>query len=218
MPDVRLLVVDDHPLVREGIRQVLSVSGFTVVADVGSAEDALATLATTAVDVAVLDISLPGLSGIEAAERIRRAHPEVRILMLSVHDHPEYAFESVRAGASGYLRKDSLPDELRTAVRAVAEGRTAFPPPRAATAETQVPVIAAARERVDLLTRRERDVLVGIASGKSNKEIAADLELSVRTVESYREGLMGKLAIRSTAGLTRFALEARLLGDPPPDA
>ena len=133
--------------------------------------------------------------------------------MLSVHDHPEYVLESVRAGASGYLRKDSLPTELRDAVRAVHEGRTAFQSGRSGAPEATAPILAAAAQRLDLLTRRERDVLVGIASGKSNKEIAAGLELSVRTVESYRESLMAKLGIKSAAGLTRFAIESRLLGE-----
>lgn len=211
--EVRILVVDDHPLVREGIRAALSVPGFTVIADVGSAEEALAIAREQRPDVIVMDISLPGMTGIEATETLRRERPATRVLMLSVHDHPEYVLESVRAGASGYLRKDSLPAELRDAVRTVHAGRTAFQGGRAGTSVTTVPILAAAAERLEHLTRRERDVLVGIASGKANKEIAAGLELSVRTVESYRETLMSKLGIRSTAGLTRFAIESRLLGE-----
>jgi DNA-binding NarL/FixJ family response regulator len=208
---IRLVVVDDHPLVREGIRQALSVEGFTVLADVGSAEEALAAVRATPPDVVVMDITLPGMSGIQATEQLRRLYPEVRVLMLSVHDHPEYVLESVRAGASGYLRKDSLPDELRTAVREVFSGRTAFQPSKGGVTETAAPILTAATHRLDLLTRRERDVLIGIASGRSNKEIAAGLVLSVRTVESYRETLMGKLGVRTAAGLTRFAIEAKLL-------
>lgn len=211
-PVVRILVVDDHPLVREGIRGALSAPGFTVVADVGSAEEALVVVRTELPDVIVMDITLPGMSGIEAVERLVRERPGTRVLMLSVHDHPEYVLESVRAGASGYLRKDSLPAELREAVRAVHAGRTAFQSGRSDAKEVPAPVLAAAAQRAELLTRRERDVLVGIASGKSNKEIAAGLELSVRTVESYRETLMSKLGIRTTAGLTRFAIESKLLG------
>lgn len=212
-PDVRILVVDDHPLVREGIRGALSVPGFTVIADVGSAEEALVIARAERPDVVVMDITLPGMSGIEAAELLCRERPGARVLMLSVHDHPEYILESVRAGASGYLRKDSLPAALREAVRTVHAGRTAFAPASRDAKETAVPVLAAAAQRLELLTRRERDVLIGIASGRSNKEIAAGLELSVRTVESYRETLMSKLAIRTTAGLTRFAIESRLLGE-----
>jgi len=208
---IRLLIVDDHPLVREGIRQALTVEGFTVLADVGSAEEALTVLRTAPPDLVVMDITLPGMSGIEATEQIRRAHPAVRVLVLSVHDHPEYVLESVRAGASGYLRKDSMPGALRAAVQEIHAGRTVFPPSKGGTTEVAAPILTAAAQRLDLLTRRERDVLIGIASGRTNKEIAAGLVLSVRTVESYRETLMGKLGIRSAAGLTRFAIEAKLL-------
>jgi two-component system nitrate/nitrite response regulator NarL len=213
---VRILVVDDHPLVREGILQALSVPGFEVLADVGSAEEAVVLARSLHPDVIVMDISLPGMTGIEATEVLHRELPTIRILMLSVHDHPEYVLESVRAGASGYLRKDSLPAELRDAVRSIHAGQTAFQSTRAAVGESMAPVLAAAAQRLELLSRRERDVLVGIASGKANKEIAGDLGLSPRTVESYREALMAKLAIRSTAGLTRFAIESRLLGTEAP--
>lgn len=209
---IRILIVDDHPLVREGIRGALSAPGFAVIADVGSAEEALLIARAESPDVIVMDITLPGMSGIEAVEQLCRERPGTRVLMLSVHDHPEYVLESVRAGASGYLRKDSLPAELREAVRTVHAGRTAFQSGRREARETSAPVLAAAAQRLELLTRRERDVLVGIASGKSNKEIAAGLELSVRTVESYRETLMSKLGIKTTAGLTRFAIESKLLG------
>ncbi len=212
-PDIRILVVDDHPLVREGIRGALSLPGFTVVADVGSAEEALVIARVDPPDVVVMDITLPGMNGIEAVEALCRERPGTKVLMLSVHDHPEYVLESVRAGASGYLRKDSLPSELRDAVRTVHAGRTAFQSGRSGTTEAAAPILTAAAQRLELLTRRERDVLVGIASGKSNKEMAASLELSVRTVESYRETLMSKLGIRTTAGLTRFAIESRLLGE-----
>lgn len=208
---VRIIVVDDHPLVREGIRQALSVPGFEVVAEAGSAEDCISLARKLEPHVIVMDISLPGMTGIEAAEVLRHDLPATRVLMLSVHDHPEYVLESVRAGANGYLRKDTLPTELRAAVRAIAEGKTTFGSLRSPAPEAVAPIVAAASERLALLTPREREVLVGIASGQSNKEIAARLGLSVRTVESYREALIGKLGISGTAGLTRFALESKLL-------
>lgn len=218
MKPIRIVIVDDHPLVREGIRQALSVPGFEVVAEAGTGDEGVALATAHGPDVVIMDINLPGPSGIEAAERLRKVVPEARILMLSVHDHPEYLLESVRAGAHGYLRKDSRPGELRDAVRAVAGGNTCFPamgaPPPAASA----PILTAASQRLELLSRRERDVLIGVASGKANKEIAADLGVGVRTVESYRESLIRKLGIPSAAGLTRFAIETRLLGryDPLP--
>jgi two-component system response regulator NreC len=210
---IRVLLVDDHALVREGIRQALPGPEFEVVGEAGNGTDALALAQRLRPDVVVLDISLPGESGIRTAARLRTEAPEVRVLILSVHDHPEYLLESARAGAHGYLRKDTLPEELRDAIRTVHEGRTAFAAFATGESEPLPPVSdAGVMERLDLLTRRERDVLVGVASGFSNKEIATRHGLSVRTVESYRESLMQKLGIRTIAGLTRFALDARLIG------
>lgn len=209
---IRIVIVDDHPLVREGIRGALSVPGFEVVGEAGTGQEGIDRAAETRPDVVVMDISLPGETGIAAVARLRAAQPEVRVLMLSVHDHPEYVLESVRAGAHGYLRKDTLPDDLRNAVRTVASGQTCFGATTSAATEPAAPILAAASARLDLLTRRERDVLIGVAAGKTNKEIALDLGLSVRTVESYRESLIRKLGIPSAAGLTRFAIEAKLLG------
>jgi two-component system, NarL family, nitrate/nitrite response regulator NarL len=210
---IRVLLVDDHALVREGIRQALLGPEFEVVGEAGNGTDALALAQRLRPDLVVLDISLPGESGIKTAARLRTETPEVRVLMLSVHDHPEYILESARAGAHGYLRKDTLPEELRDAIRTVHEGRTAFADFATRGSEPLAPVSGAdVTQRLDLLTRRERDVLVGVASGFTNKEIAARYGLSVRTVESYRESLMQKLGIRTIAGLTRFALDARLIG------
>jgi DNA-binding NarL/FixJ family response regulator len=207
-----VVIVDDHPLVREGIRQALSVTGFEVVGEAGSGPEGVERAERLGPDVVVLDISLPGESGIVTATRLRQRVPDAKILMLSVHDHPEYVLESAKAGAHGYLRKDSLPDDLRAAVRTVVAGKTCFAVGSGSATEAAAPILTAAAQRLDLLTRRERDVLIGVASGKTNKEIAADLALSVRTVESYRETLIRKLGIPSTAGLTRFAIEAKLLG------
>ena len=209
---IRVLIVDDHALVREGIRQALSVPGFAVIGEAGSGEDGLELARRLLPDVLVLDISLPGENGIRTATRVRAELPEVRVLMLSVHDHAEYILESVRAGAHGYLRKDTLPQDLRDAIRTIHEGHTAFSrivPGEADDAGSAVRPSAA--QRVELLTRREREVLLGIAGGLTNKEIARRDGLSVRTVESYRESLMQKLGIRTVAGLTRLAIEANLI-------
>jgi two-component system, NarL family, nitrate/nitrite response regulator NarL len=211
---IRVVIVDDHALVREGIRQALTVPGFAVVGEAGSGPEGLAAALELRPDVVVLDISLPGESGIQTAARLRIEAPEVRVLILSVHDHPEYVLESVKAGAHGYLRKDTLPEDLRRAIRTIHGGQTAFAATLGEDTETVTPILQSnADQRLELLTRRERDVLVGVANGKTNREIAADLHLSVRTIESYRESLIRKLGIPSVAGLTRFAMDARLLTD-----
>jgi DNA-binding NarL/FixJ family response regulator len=209
---IRVFLVDDHVLVREGIRQALGPPEFAVVGEAGTGTEALTRVLALRPDVVVMDISLPGENGIQVAARLCTEAPEVRVLMLSVHDHAEYILESARAGAHGYLRKDTLPEELRQAIRTIHEGRTAFTSIVPGEAEPLVPALrSTATPRLELLTRRERDVLVGVATGLSNKEIASRYGLSVRTVESYRESLMRKLGIRTVAGLTRFALDARLI-------
>lgn len=207
---IRVLLVDDHPLVREGIRQALSGSGFEVVGEANDAAQALA-LARSGLDVIILDINLPGRSGIDTIGALKAACPAAKILMLSVHDHAEYVLASVKAGAHGYLRKDSRPSELREAVRAVFAGETRYAVVAGPKREDPAPILTTTVGRLALLTPRERDVLIGVAGGKTNKEIALDLGLSVRTVESYRETMIRKLGIPSTAGLTRLAIEAKLL-------
>ena len=205
---IRVLIVDDHALVREGVRHVLtSDGGFEVVGEAATGADAVRLSAELAPDVVVLDLTMPGMSGLEAAPRIRNAAPDARLLVLSIHDHEEYVLQSVRAGAEGYLRKDSSPAELRGAIRAIHAGGSFFSAPVART-------LAAALQserRIATLTARERDVLVEIARGSSNKEIAARFGISVRTVESHRESLGRKLQVKGTASLTRFAIENGLL-------
>jgi DNA-binding NarL/FixJ family response regulator len=214
---IRVLVVDDHGVVREGIRHVLEGEpGFEVVAEAGNAADAMELAESVRPDVAVLDISMPGESGLKLAARIRERFPQIRVLMLSMHDHPEYVLESVRAGAHGYLLKETAAAELCRAVRAVDDGEAFYSPPVARRLSDAVRgELAHERRTSDLgtLTHREREVLRGVASGRTNKEIATDLGISHRTVETHRESLMRKLRIRTVAGLTRFALELGLVGE-----
>ncbi|HEX2450879.1 MAG TPA: response regulator transcription factor [Gemmatimonadales bacterium] len=214
---IRVLVADDHGVVREGIRHVLEGEpGFEVVAEAGNGTDAMALAESLRPDVVVLDISMPGESGLKLAGRLRERVPESRVLMLSMHDHSEYVLEAVRAGAHGYLLKDTAAAELRRAIRAVDDGEAFFSPPVARQLSDAVRgELARERRTSDLgtLTHRERDVLEGVARGRTNKEIATALGISHRTVETHRESLMRKLRIRTVAGLTRFALELGLLGD-----
>jgi DNA-binding NarL/FixJ family response regulator len=213
---IRVLIADDHALVREGIRRVLDDDpGFDVVAEAADGRQAIARVDETEPDVAILDISMPELSGLEAARRLRDEHPALKVLILSMHDESEYVMRAVHAGAAGYLLKDDAgPALLRQAVRAVHAGDSFFSP-AVATRLTEAlrGGSSGAGDPLELLTARELEVLRLVAGGNSNKQIAAELGISRRTVESHRESLMRKVEIRTVAGLTRFALEHGLLDD-----
>ncbi len=210
---IRVLVADDHTVVREGIRHVLDGEpGFTIVAEAATAAEAVRLAEAEKPDVVLLDITMPGESGLQAAVRMRKLVPETRILILSMHDNPEYVLESVRAGAHGYLLKDSAATELRQAIRAVHQGEEYFSAPIAHRLRAAVRGQAGELPGpLDVLTGREREVLVGIALGRTNKEIASELGISHRTVETHRESLMRKLGIKTVAGLTKLALETGLV-------
>ncbi len=212
MKRVRVLLVDDHPLVREGIRLALNTPGFQVVGEAANASDGFGESVRLQPDVVVMDISLPGESGLSVATRLLQEMPSTRILMLSVYHQAEYVLEAVRIGAHGYLLKDTLPADLREAVRTVANGGTHFARALTSSGAAESPPLSPdTTASLGQLTQRERQVLTGIAEGRTNKEIAASLGLSPRTVESYRESLIRKLGIPSVAGLTKFALDAKLL-------
>lgn len=200
---------------REGVRHVLDdADAFVVVAEAARGDEVLPLAQKHEPDVILLDVSMPGQSGLEVAVALRESLPKCRILILSMHQHGEYVLQAVRAGAQGYVLKDAPPAELRAAVQAVHRGEDVFGP-----AVTQTMNAALRGEAqgarsdgaLHSLTARERDVLVLIADGKTNKEIAADLSISPRTVETHRESLMRKLHIHTVAGLTRFALEVGLM-------
>jgi two-component system nitrate/nitrite response regulator NarL len=213
---IRLVVVDDHAIVRAGLRMVLEGSAeFLVVSEGGTAAAAVELAVAHQPDVLLLDINLPDSSGLAVIEQIRSLVPETRVLVLSVHDDREIVRESVRVGAHGFVRKDTTPAELREAIRALHRGDAFFSPPIARRL-TEVLRQELPREQgsvLNTLTPRERDVLVRIARGLLNKEIAAELGISVRTVEAHRDSLMRKLQLKSVAALTRFALEANLLSE-----
>jgi DNA-binding NarL/FixJ family response regulator len=210
---IRVLVADDHTIVRTGIRHVLeSEPGFEIVGEAGSGGEALALATELRPDVVLLDISMPDQSGLEVAGRIREGPANTRVLILSMHNHAEYVLESVRAGAHGYLLKDTAATELREAIRAVCRGESYFSPSAASRLTAAVRGAHESQQPgVDLLTGREREVLLGIVRGRTNKEIAGELGISHRTVETHRESLMRKLQIRTVAELTRFAINAGLV-------
>jgi DNA-binding NarL/FixJ family response regulator len=212
---IRVLVADDHAIVRTGIRHVLeSDPGFVVVAEASTGAEALELAERLRPDVAVIDISMPGESGLRVAAELRQRSPGTRALILSMHDNTEYVLESLRAGAQGYLLKDSAATELRGAVRAVRRGESYFSPPIAGklSAVVRGETAEVAAGALGQLSGRERQVLIGVAQGYTNREIALQLGISHRTVETHRESLMRKLNVRTVAGLTRLALEAGLVG------
>lgn len=216
MSTLKLMVVDDHAVVRQGIRAVLDGSeGVEVVADAGSGAEAIRLVDETSPDVVVLDVNMPEMDGLEVTRSLREAGKDCRILILSMHDNPEYVLEALRAGADGYLLKDADPSELREAVQVVGAGREYLSD--RVTHQLSIALRAELerdkqRGRLERLTPREREVMLHVASGKTSREIAEVLGISHRTVETHRERVMAKLRMRSVADLTRFVVELELEG------
>ncbi|MBF6135111.1 response regulator transcription factor [Nocardia otitidiscaviarum] len=209
----RVLLADDHALVRSGLRLILDAEpDLTVVAEAANGADAIQRLTDTAVDLAILDIAMPRMTGLQAAREINRQYPDVRILMLSMHDNEQYFFESLKAGASGYVLKSVADRELLEACRATMRGEP-FLYPGAITA-----LIRDYLQRAHngdslpntILTPREEEVLKLIAEGHSTREIADALVISVKTVDRHRANILHKLGLRDRLALTRYAIRAGL--------
>ncbi|MFD4840698.1 response regulator [Achromobacter sp. NPDC058515] len=212
-PDaIRLLLIDDHPLVRDGLRLRLeTVPQLRVVGEAGNAAAALSFLAAclaedpqggTLPHLALTDLNMPGVGGLELTAQLHERYPQIAVLVLSMHDNPEYMVQAVKAGARGYLLKDEPAQEIITAIDAVMAGRSYF----SAAAAVR---LSQASALSTLLTQRERDVLRHIAGGHANKQIAQALGLSVRTVETHRLNIKRKLGIDGQAELIKYAVENR---------
>lgn len=209
---LRVLLADDHALVRAGIRALLETfPDVSVAAETGDGREAVE-LAAKGVNIVLMDIGLPGLNGLEATARIVKEHPQVKVVILSMHANDEYIRQALQAGAAGYLLKDAAPVELDFALRAVAHGDTYLSP--AISKRVIEDYLAQAPARADaaaqLLTARQREILQLIAEGRSTKQIAALLGVSVKTVETHRADLMERLGIHDLAGLVRYALREGL--------
>jgi DNA-binding NarL/FixJ family response regulator len=215
---MRILLADDHTLVRAGLRALLeSIDEVTAISEAGDGRRALELVAAERPDVALLDISMPGLNGLEVAARVTSDSPRTRLVILSMHSSPSHVAQALRAGAVGYLLKDSAAEELGLALRAVMSGETYLSPAisrqvvdgflgRLARPEHDGP------ESIDAqLTPRQREILQLVAESRSSKEVAAMLKLSVKTVEAHRSQIMERLGIHDLAGLVRYAIRVGLV-------
>jgi two-component system, NarL family, nitrate/nitrite response regulator NarL len=204
---IRILIADDHPVVRKGLQTCLSRQDrFRIVGEAADGDDALQKALELTPDVVLMDISMPRRDGLAVTQELRKAAPQIKILILSMHSNKEYIFRIIQAGAHGYISKEASPDALAKAIEAVQSGETFFSPEIAQAALSQLVSNNGKREPFAQLTSREREVLVLIAQGQSNKEIASLLGIGVRTIETHRERIMRRLDIHSVAGLTKFAI------------
>jgi NarL family two-component system response regulator LiaR len=217
MKKIKVLIADDHAIVRNGLRALfLSTQDFTVTGEAADGETAIQMASDHLPDVAILDISMPKLDGIEATRIIKKEHPEIKVVILTIHDDEAYAYQIIRAGANGYILKNAERKEILTGVRAVAAGERFFSPSvpkstiekflRRAEQERAEPAAAGGT-----LTKREQEVLQCIAQGLTPKEISEKLSLSLKTVNTYRASLVEKLGVEDTAGFVRYAIRSGLI-------
>lgn len=210
MSPLHVILADDHALVRAGVRSLLEgVEGVEVVGEAGDGREALRLVEKLRPHVAVLDIRLPELNGLDVAARLAKSHPETRVLILSMHADEEYVRQALHAGAAGYLLKDCSVTELELALRAVSRGETYLSP-----AVSRLVVDDYLRQKAPApgLSPRQREVLQMIAEGHSTKEIAYRLGISVKTAEAHRSQIMARLDIRDVPGLVRYAIRTGLVG------
>ena len=222
MKKTRILIADDHAVVRSGLKMLLrSHPGFSIVAEAADGEEAVHQVDLCRPDLAILDISMPKLDGIAATKMIKRAHPGVTVLILSVHKNEEYAYQVLKAGASGYILKNAGKKEIFDAIRSAMSGERSFSPDISniivngfvKRSEKKEPA-SSSRQPTDTLkglTKREVEILRFIAQGLTSRQIADKLFLSFRTINTHRANLMEKLDIHDTAGLVRYALNAGLI-------
>lgn len=208
---IRLLIVDDHAVVREGLKQIFSDTSDIVVADeASSAEEAINKIIENNYDVILTDISMPGRGGLELLQEIKEINPELRVLILSMHPEQQYALRALKAGASGYLTKNTPPEELIKAIRKIAQGRRYI-------TETVSEQMAddlskdTSKPLHETLSDREYQTMRLIASGKTVSEIAKELSLSVKTVSTYRSRILVKMNMKNNAAITYYAIKQGLV-------
>lgn len=214
MSQIKLLLVDDHEVVRAGLRMLFQAEeDMEIVGEVGSGLEALQAVRDLKPDVVLMDVAMPGMSGIEATRQIKEANPHTAVLALTMHEDEQYFFEMLQAGASGYVPKRAAPDDLISAIRVVSQGNIFLYPSLAKVLvkdflqrAEESPVSAEEK-----LTPREREVLTYVAEGYTNREIARALVISVKTVDRHRENIMRKLNMHSRVELVKYAIEKGLI-------
>jgi len=201
----RILIADDHKIVRDGLKRILAGSDIEVAAEAASGDEALALVKANDYDIAMIDMSMPGLAGLDLIKRLKIEKPKLKILVLSMHGEQQYAARALKAGASGYLNKDSAAEQLVGAVRKIAAGGMHVGDAAAAS------LVASEKAPHEALSDREFEVLRLLVEGRSPTEIGEQLHLSVKTVSTHKARILEKLGLSSTAELVRYALEHKLL-------
>lgn len=216
---IRVLLADDHALFREGLRRLLGTAGdIEVVGEAKSGEDAVRLVEELTPDVVLLDVMMPGMSGIDVARVIRTTSPRSRVIILTIHTNEEYLFDAIKAGAMGYLLKDASPEDLLRAVRLVADGEGLLAPAMAIKVFKEFARVAESRDLGPVLTpltQRETEILSQVTGGLANKEIAHRLGISERTVKNHLSNIMEKLHVNSRTQAAVYALRTGLV---PPSA
>lgn len=210
-PKIRIFIADDHPIVRQGLRRIVAAdAGFEISGEASDAAALLGALQTTATDLVLLDVSMPGTPFLETLRELRARHPTIRVLVLSVHPEDQWAVRALKAGASGYLTKDHSPDQLLEAIRRVYRGGKYVSP---ALAEHLAKYLGGGEQRAphELLSDREFEVMRRLGSGLTVSQIASELALSAKTVSTYRARILEKMAVATNADLVRYAARYGLI-------
>ena len=209
---IKVLLADDHSIVRAGLRRIVEESGeMEVVAEADDGREAIQLVQKTDPDVAVVDISMPGLDGLEVIGRLRTLRPKLPILVLTMHEEGQYVVRAIQAGAMGYLTKQSAPEQLVKAIRKIYDGQRYITDEAAESLALRVAKGSNGKSPLDSLSMRELQVLRRLAMGHTNREIASAYHISIKTVDTYRARLLKKLGLRNNAELSRFAIQNRLI-------
>jgi len=209
---IKVLLADDHSIVRAGLRRIVEESGdMEVIAEAADGREAIRLVRKTAPDVAVIDISMPGLDGLEVVSRLRGHCPDLPILILTMHEEGQYVVRAIQAGAMGYMTKQSAPEQLLKAIRKMHAGSRYLTDEAAETLALRIAKGTGEQSPLDSLSMRELQVLRRLAMGHTNREIAGAYSISIKTVDTYRLRLLKKLNLRNNAELSRFAMQNRLI-------